>query len=176
MSGRVPWAAPQALGPHTLSPGRLRCCCFEGQVSPADTLELVFLPEALKIPWTSDTGTWLPTALPSCQAWGQPSAPGDRGRPAPVLLLSTEMMAVPGRNVAVPGRNAVPAAVGAVNLPFLQQNGAQWGTGMAQMLPYLGLAPGGPWHFGERPRTGPGGWESSSPGTSSSHDPTEPHG
>lgn len=74
------------------SPGtfQLHCCCFEGQVSPADTLGSVFLPESLKISWIPDIGTCLPTALPSRRARGQPSAPGDRARPAPVLLLSTD--------------------------------------------------------------------------------------
>ncbi|CAN8197353.1 unnamed protein product, partial [Coccothraustes coccothraustes] len=65
-------------------------------------------PESLKISWIPDTRTCLPTALPSCWAWGQPPAPGDRGCPAPVLLLSTETAAVPGRNV-VPRRITAPA-------------------------------------------------------------------
>lgn len=98
----APWTPRSSSGTFQLH------CCFEGQVSPADTLESVFLPEYLKISWTPDTGTCLPTALPRRWAWGQPSAPGDRGRPAPVLLLSTEITAVLGRNV-VPRRITAPA-------------------------------------------------------------------
>lgn len=144
--GHIPWAALWPLGPHAPAQERSSCAV----VLKAKSLLLTpwnqfFLPEYLKISWIPDTGTCLPTVLPSRWGWGQPSAPGDRGCPAPVLLLSMEITAELGRKCGAKEDHSPCHGL--------------FHGGMAQTLPHLGKASSG---SRACPCAQPGGWEGSS--------------